>query len=202
MVRSGFLSLFIVLCCCACSPEPVKRAAPGASAPGRPTPASVAAAANALDASVYKLAAGDVVHIEVLGETELTLSVQIDPLGTISYPFLGQVPAAGLTLRQLESRIYTGLKSGYLKSPDVRAAIQAYRPIYVSGQVRQTGAYPFSLGLTVEKAVTLAGGMTQFASTGRIYVQHAGAAQDQREKVELDTPVLPGDTIVVEERLF
>jgi protein involved in polysaccharide export with SLBB domain len=223
MLRRGLLWVSCVLLAAACgAPTPVRPGYPPPRNPPPPapvvTPATPAArppaagpqaiaqtpaqVANALDASVYRLASGDTVHIEVLGEAELTVTPLIDPLGNISYPFLGQVPAAGLTLRQLEQKILVGLRSGYLRNPDVRASIAQYRPIYVSGQVRATGAYPYSIGLTVEKAITLAGGTTQFASTSRIYLQRAGATQDQREKVDTGTAVFPGDTIVVEERLF
>lgn len=155
-----------------------------------------------LDSAVYKLASGDYVKVDVLGEPELTLKVLIDPAGAINYPFLGRVQAAGLTVGQLEQRIYAGLKSGFLVNPDVRVAVAEYRPIYVSGQVRQAGAYPYTLGLTVDKALTLAGGMTTFGSANRIYLQRAGKPKEERENVGLDNIVYPGDTVVVEERLF
>ena len=155
-----------------------------------------------LDSAIYKLASGDVVKVDVLGEPELTLKVLIDPAGAINYPFLGRVQAAGLTVGQLEQRIYLGLKSGFLVNPDVRVAVAEYRPIYVSGQVRQAGAYPYTLGLTVDKTLTLAGGMTTFGSANRIYLQKAGKSKEERENVGLDSPVYPGDTVVVEERLF
>ena len=155
-----------------------------------------------LDASVYKLASGDTVKVDVLGEPELSLKVLIDAAGFINYPFLGRVQAAGLTVGQLERRIYSGLKTGYLVNPDVRVAVSEYRAVYVSGQVRQAGAYPYSPGLTVDKAITLAGGITQFGSKNRIYRQRAGKQKEERENVGLDGLVYPGDTIVVDERLF
>ncbi|HUP91371.1 MAG TPA: polysaccharide biosynthesis/export family protein [Solimonas sp.] len=180
-------------------------AAPGGAAnipPADPAMTAYPVSGNQLDASVYRLGTGDTVRVDVLGEAELSLTALIDSAGSINYPFLGRVQAAGLTPRQLEKLVFQGLSSGYLKTPDVRVSVAQYRPVYVTGQVRQAGAYPFTLGLTVEKVLTLAGGVTQFASTRRIYVQHTGATQDQRVKVELDSPVLPGDTVVVEERMF
>lgn len=175
-----------VLCACAAAP-----------------PVSTSAARSVLlDAAVYKLAAGDVVRVDVLGEADLSLQVLIDPAGFINYPFLGNVQAAGLTVRELQNRVADGLKAGYLVNPDVRVAVTQYRPIYVSGQVRQTGTYPYSQGLTVGKVLTLAGGVTQFGSTSRIYIQRAGQSKETRENVGLDASVYPGDVIVVEERLF
>lgn len=152
--------------------------------------------------SVYRLGSGDVIRVDVLGEAELSLQALIDPSGFINYPFLGGVRASGLTVAELETRIRNGLKSGYLVNPDVRVALAQFRPIFVSGQVRQTGSYPYSQDLTVDKALTLAGGLTAFASPSRIYIQRQGTGQLERVRAELDTPVFPGDTIVVEERLF
>lgn len=155
-----------------------------------------------LDSASYKLASGDTVRVDVLGEPDLSLQVLIDPAGRINYPFLGHLSAAGMTVGQLQQKIFTGLNAGYLVKPDVRVSIAQYRSIYVSGQVRQPGAYSYSVGLTVDKVLTLAGGMTQFASPSRIYLQRSGVATEKRANVTLDSPVYPGDTIVVEERLF
>lgn len=155
-----------------------------------------------LDSSVYKLASGDTVRVDVLGESELSLKALIDPAGVINYPFLGRVQAAGLTVGQLQQRIYTGLSGGFLINPDVRVAVAEYRPVYVSGQVRQAGAYPYSQGLTVDRALTLAGGITTFGSASRIYLQRVGRSEKERQNVGLDALIFPGDTLVVEERLF
>lgn len=155
-----------------------------------------------LDASVYRLDGGDMVRIDVLGEPELSMDSAVDPSGFINYPFLGKVQASGLTVRELESRIRDGLRAGYLVRPDVRVALARYRPFFIGGQVRQPGSYPYVLGLTIERAVTLAGGITQFGSTGRIYIQSFSKSESERVRVPLDAPVYPGDYITVDERLF
>lgn len=189
-----FQALLLMLVACstvADKPQPI------------PIPAAVKSAQNfSLDSAVYKLASGDTVKVDVLGESELSIKVLIDSAGLINYPFLGRVQAAGLTVGQLEQQIFTGLKAGFLVSPDVRVAVAEYRSIYVSGQVRQAGAYPYLPGLTIGKALTLAGGMTTFGSVNRIYLQRTGKQKEERENVGLDSLVYPGDTIVVEERLF
>lgn len=158
--------------------------------------------ADPLDASVYQLGSGDTVRIDVLGEVDLSLEALIDPSGLINYPFLGTVQAAGGTVRDLELKIRNGLRGGYLVNPDVRVGLARYRPVFISGQVRQPGSYPFSLGLNVEKAITLAGGVTPFGSTSRIYRQRNGISDSDRIKVSLDSAVLPGDYIIIEERMF
>lgn len=167
------------------------------------SPAYAAVSADPLDAAVYRLGSGDTVRVEVLGEAELTLDALIDPSGQINYPFLGTVRAAGETVRGLELKIRNGLRGGYLVNPDVRVSLAAYRPVFISGQVKAPGSYPYSLGLNVERAITLAGGLSPFGSTSRIYRQRNGAVGDgDRTKVSMDSAVLPGDYIIVDERLF
>lgn len=152
--------------------------------------------------NVYRLMPGDGIHIDVFNEPELTVNAGIDAAGSINYPLLGHIPAAGMTVREFEERITDALRGDYLVNPSVRVSIQHFRPIFITGNVRKVGSFPYAPGLTIEKALTMAGGITEYGSTKKIYIQHAGATEDQKEKVNLDTPIKPGDTILVEERLF
>jgi len=183
------------------SPPPMRAPVQAYAQAPQPVPQPMYSS-DPLDASVYRLGSGDAVRIEVLGEAELSLEALVDPSGFINYPFLGTVQAAGNTVRELELKIRNGLRGGYLVNPDVRVGLARYRPVFISGQVRQPGSYPYTLGLNVEKAITLAGGVTPFGSTSRVYRQRNGSSDDDRIKVSLDSAVLPGDYIIVEERLF
>ncbi|MGH8507089.1 MAG: polysaccharide biosynthesis/export family protein, partial [Stenotrophobium sp.] len=102
----------------------------------------------------------------------------------------------------VQHEITTGLSAGYLVHPDVRVRVLTYRPFYITGQVVRAGGYAYALGLTVEKAAALAGGFTDRASLKNMYVVREGRTQDQKIKVTLDTPIYPGDTVIVEEGLF
>lgn len=154
------------------------------------------------DLSAYRLGIGDRVRISVFGEPDLSLDADIDATGHLSYPLLGSVPATRKTAAELASTIAKGLAGGYLVNPDVRVTVVQYRPFYVNGQVNRPGAYPYATGLTVEKALTLAGGMTRIGSERGVYLLHEDQSASQRRRVRLDEPVLPGDTLVVEESLF
>lgn len=74
--------------------------------------------------------------------------------------------------------------------------------IFVSGEVRNPGAFPFNAGLTVRQAVSLAGGPTPVASAGspRIVREQNGKAETL--KVKPDEPLQPGDTVILKARLF
>ena len=170
-------------------------------APARPA-AALPAGQAAPDLSAYRLGVGDRVRIDVFGEADLSLDATVDATGRLSYPLLGSVQVLRKTARELQEDLRAGLAAGYLINPDVRVTVVGYRPIYLTGQVQRPGSYPFVVGLTVEKALSLGGGITNLASTRRIYVLHEDTPADRRVRVTLDAPVLPGDTLVVEESLF
>lgn len=144
----------------------------------------------------------DLVRIQVHDEPDLLVETRLDEKGTLTYPFLGEIRVVGLSVRELERRITTGLKAGYLVSPEVRVQVLEYRPFYVNGEVKKPGGYPYVPGLTVQKAVSLAGGMTQLASKNKIFVIRERNSNGQREGIRLDGVVNPGDTLIVEEGLF
>lgn len=154
-----------------------------------------------LDRLSYRLSSGDKIRIEVYGEADLSLEAPIEAAGTINYPLLGRIVVQGYTLNEIEQLIARRLSQGYLVKPSVRANIVQFRPFYVTGQVRRVGAYPFSEGLTVEKALALAGGLTEIGSTRKMYIVREGL-KSVREKASLLTQLLPGDTIIVDESLF
>jgi polysaccharide export outer membrane protein len=73
---------------------------------------------------------------------------------------------------------------------------------YVFGQVRNPGAYPVGRDTTVLQALSLAGGITEHAATGRIRIMRFVGGKIKEVKVTLTDIVQPGDTIVVPERWF
>lgn len=180
---------------------PAKRPLAPAPAAAR-TPAAPQNSASSLSRLDYRMGVADLVRIQVHGEDDLTMETRLDEKGTVTYPFLGEIRAVGLTVRELENRISAGLKAGYLLNPEVRVQVLEYRPIYVNGEVKKPGGYPYVPGLTVQKAVSLAGGLTHLASENKIYVIRETSPNGKREGIRLDGAVLPGDTLVIEEGLF
>lgn len=194
LFRRAFSLASIFSLVAACAPlAPVKQVAPAVSEP--------VATTAALDRESYRLGPGDKIRIDVFGEPDLSMDALIEASGTVNYPLLGRLTAMGLTLKGLEVLIAKRLSEGYLVNPSVRVLMLQFRPFYVTGQVHRVGAYPYIEGLTVEKALALAGGMTQIASTRRIYILREGRAA-RREQASLQSSVYPGDTIVVDESLF
>lgn len=155
------------------------------------------------DASSYQLGAGDVITIRVFGEEDLSFeAIRLSDAGTVSYPFLGEVRAKGRTASELESAIARGLRNGYLVDPKVTVTVVEYRDIYVNGEVNAPGAYPFKPGITVRKAIALAGGKTDLASNRKMKVLRENDASSEGRSVSLETRLQPGDILTIEAGFF
>lgn len=153
--------------------------------------------------SRYQLGSGDVISIVVFGEDDLKRGpIRLTDAGTISYPVLGELKVLGRTVGELEKIITDGLRGRYLVNPRVSVSVDQYRPYFIHGQVKSGGGYPFQPGLTVRKAVSVAGGFTERASKEKIFIIRDKDKNLKPVKVELDTSVLPGDIITVEESFF
>lgn len=153
--------------------------------------------------SNYRLGAGDVVTIQVLGEEDLKREkIRLSDAATISYPIVGEIRIAGKTVGELERLIREGLKGRYLVNPQVTVTIHEYRNFFINGQVEKPGGYPFIPGLTVRKAVSLAGGFRERASKEKIFVIRDDDPSQSPKRVDLNAQVNPGDIITVEESFF
>lgn len=153
--------------------------------------------------SQYKMAAGDVISVRVLGEDDLKREkIRLSDAGTISFPILGEIRVLGKKVGELESIITEGLRGKYLLNPVVSVTIEEYRLFFINGQVEKPGGYPFQPGLTVRKAVSLAGGFKERASKEKIFVIREEDRTQTPVKVEQSAVVSPGDIITVEESFF
>lgn len=104
------------------------------------------------------LSIGDKVTISVFGQTDLSGDFVLDGAGAVNMPLAGRIKVAGLTAMEAEARIRSALMDGYLKDAVVSLRVAELKPIYIMGEVRSPGTYPFRHGLTVLGAVALAGG--------------------------------------------
>lgn len=160
------------------------------------------AVSDPMSLSRYKLGAGDKIVISVYGEEGMERELILTDAGSISYPFLGEFRAKGLTLGELEKQITAKLKDGYYIDPLVSVSMKEYRKFFVSGEVKQPNGFSFEPGLTLEKAIALAGGFTQRASKRKITVTREENGRAIERTLTLNDAVLPGDIITVPESFF
>ena len=153
--------------------------------------------------SSYKLGAGDMISVRVLGEDELKRErVRLSDAATLSFPVLGEIKVKGMTVGALEDYITKGLKGRYLLDPKVTVSIEEYRNFFVNGEVEKPGGYPFSPGLNVRKAISIAGGFKERASRDKVSIIRDDDPTQSPKKVDLNTPVMPGDIVTIDASFF
>jgi polysaccharide export outer membrane protein len=155
------------------NPQPASGQAPASATPTTPVnPVS------------YKIGLQDEVKITVFDEPELSTMYRVESDGSISFPLIGRVQAAGATLSELQQRITTMLSAGYIRNPQVRVEVNQYKSqfVYVIGEVRAPGKITMTgTTMTLLEALALAGSPTSSASNEVIVVHpnrpNAGNAQ-------------------------
>jgi polysaccharide export outer membrane protein len=153
--------------------------------------------------SIYKLGAGDLLSVQVFGEPDLSFAeIRLTDAGTFSYPFLGEVRAKGLTSAEVEKTIKRRLRGDYLIDPKVTVRILEYRSFFVNGEVKKPGGYPFKPGLTLRKAIAIAGGFTERASRSKFYIIRDNDEKRKPVRSSLDSNIYPGDIVTVDESFF
>ncbi|KEO58744.1 polysaccharide biosynthesis/export family protein [Thioclava indica] len=103
---------------------------------------------------------GDVLYVSVVGTPEMTRDARVDADGRVRLPLIGGIKVAGSDLDTISTRIKAALvKDNILLNPVVLVEISKYRPIYIGGAVKRSGAVPYEPGLTVRHALISAGGL-------------------------------------------
>jgi len=164
----------------------------------RPAPAAFSKSLQA----PYVLDSGDRIRVTVFEQEGLTNTYSVDQAGYIAFPLVGAVAARGQSAAQLEGSIAAKLRNGYLRDPDVSVEIDRYRPIFVMGEVGASGQYSYVPGMTVQKAIAVAGGFSPRGNQSTVDITRTVNGKVMTGRVHTSDPLLPGDTIYVRERLF
>ena len=153
-------------------------------------------------ASDYLLGVGDKINITVYGEKDLTTEVKIARSGLISFPFLDDIQVIGLTTKQIEAKIHAGLLGDYLINPQVSISMVEYRPFFIHGQVVRPGGFPYQEELRLDKAIALAGGLTNRASKVNWIITRTVQGKTVTIKANIATLIQPDDIIKIEQSFF
>jgi polysaccharide biosynthesis/export protein len=156
----------------------------------------------------YIIGPQDVLSITVFDQADLGGKYAVELDGSFSFPLIGRVQAAGLSIRDLEGQLKAKLTKGYFKNPQVTVAIDQYRSqnIFIVGEVRNVGAYPLTGGMTLIEALAKAGSPTPAAGDDVIVVRGGGAGggsipvaldRETRETVRLSLRDLQSGTATV-----
>jgi polysaccharide export outer membrane protein len=187
-------------------------AAPAAPAPQAAPPAVEPASAE------YEVGPGDVLEVNVYGNDDLSRIVTVQTNGSISYPLLGEVQVAGLTVGEVRRKITNLLAKDYLVNPQVEVKVREYQSQFVSvvGEVNSPGRKPIRGRMRLIDALIDSGGFKPSASAEvlitrvdgtfdgdkrSMMVRISGAATAQ-DAVNLELPLRNGDIITALPKAF
>ncbi len=119
-----------------------------------------------------RVAENDILEIDVFQVDDLDRTAQVDPRGMIALPLIGEVRAAGKTVRQLEDEIRRRYGERYLQSPQVSVFVKESfgQRVTVDGEVRKAGIYPTTSTTTLIDVLAQAGGLSDIADASKVYV--------------------------------
>lgn len=160
------------------------------------------------------LGEGDIIEIRVFDEPELSGKHKIGSMGEVRLPLVGTTKLSGLTPEQAAAKISKSYGENYLKLAEVSVFVESFnsRKVYVLGQVKTPGPYPFEENMTVIGAVARAGGTSPTASSNSTVITRDSGEGEQTTitaKVadigrgeSKDVHLFPGDIIFVPESIF
>jgi polysaccharide export outer membrane protein len=185
----------------------------GVTAAGQKTPpaASPAAPESAPVSAEYRIGAGDVLEINVWNEPQASVQgVVVRPDGKVSLPLIKEIEVLGQTPLELQKAL-TARFEKLIRGADVTVVVKEIRSkkVYLVGAMGKAGPIPLvSDHMTVLQALAEAGGLSQYAKRGKIYVLRNENGKQVRlpfdynavikgEHMEQNVNLLPDDTIVV-----
>lgn len=180
---------------------------------------SVAGLSAGAQAQTYGIRPGDTLRVEVLEDASLNRNVLVLPDGTVNFPLVGTVRAAGRSVSDIRASLAAALEPNFATAPNVfvtvanlaaadQAAAAQAMGIYAMGEVARPGLIQAGDGTTLLQALAQVGGFTRFAATKRVQLRRV---ENGKEKIYTfdykrgrgisgATTLLPGDVIVVPER--
>jgi polysaccharide export outer membrane protein len=119
----------------------------------------------------YIIGPGDVIDMSIWKDEALRGQMIVLPDGTISFPLIGELRAAGRTLAELKQEVVEKI-SVYVPDPTLSAEVKQVNSmlIYIIGRVNQPNRFVINTNITVLQALAMAGGLNPFAKRGSIKV--------------------------------
>ena len=160
-----------------------------------------------------RLGIDDLFDVRVVGEPEMSGQYRVGADGTIDFPHVGRMEVQGLRPGEVQRELVKRLMEGYLRNPQITVLVREWnsRKVNVLGQVGKPGPVAYFPRMTIVDAISAAGGFTEIAAKNSVHLRRErdGKVQAQNYRVadisEGRAPnilILPGDVLVVGERIF
>ena len=197
---------------------------PADPAPAAPEPPAVAAPApapappDAPATGEYGVGPGDVLEVNVIGNDDLSRIPTVQTNGAITYPLLGEVQVAGLTVAEIQRKLTNLLEKDYLVKPQVEVKVREFNSQYVSvvGEVNSPGRKPLRGRTRLIDALLESGGFKATASAEVVITRSDGEFEGGRksivvrissqatlqDQINLELPLKNGDIITALPKSF
>lgn len=177
------------------------------------TPKHVTTASDEVGVPQDRVGIDDTFDVRVYGEAELSGMFRVATDGTVDYPLAGRLQVEGLRTGEIQQLLVNKLKDRYLKDPQVIVTIKDRnsQKISVLGQVVKPGQVGYYPNMTIVDAIANAGGFTGIAAKNSVNLRrqvagkieiHVFPVADISEGRSPNVMVVPGDVLVVDERVF
>lgn len=157
----------------------------------------------------YRIGPFDKLTVDVFQVPELSdRQVQAAPDGSIAFPLIGSVEAAGMTTDELAAMVAARLRESFVKNPQVTISLEqtVSQVVTIDGDVNEPGLYPVVGRMTLRKAIASAKGAKATARLGRVAIYRRVNDQDMAAVYNLtaiyrgnyaEPEIFAGDMIVV-----
>lgn len=144
----------------------------------------------------FMIGPGDQLDIFVFGEERLSGRFTISPTGILAFPLIPSFNVAGMSSTQLTKRLEMALES-YIKAPRVAVSLPSVKSfqVFFGGEIKKIGALNLTSETNLLQALTLAGGLTDFASGRIVIVRQVGNSKVKRYAVNYED-ILTGEKFV------
>jgi polysaccharide export outer membrane protein len=159
--------------------------------------------------AAYKIGPLDVLDVSVFKVPDLTKEMQVAEDGTVNYPLIGDVQAAGKTAHDLERDLTQKLGAKFLRNPQVTVLIKEYNSqrVTVSGSVKTSGVYGIKGNTSLMQVIAMAGDVDTTTDSGNVVIFRTIDGRRSAAKFDIDAikagkasdpAVEPGDVVVVD----
>ena len=157
----------------------------------------------------YRIGTLDQLGVVVYRVPDLSGDLQVDAVGNVTMPLIGNLTAVGKTAAQLAAEIKKKLGEKYMNDPEVQVTVKSASSakITVDGSVANPGVYPLQGRMSLIQAIAMAKGTTEDANPHRVVVFRQINGQRQAAAFDLksirrgempDTEIFGNDIIVVD----